>query len=133
MSIDLSPGADLEYHFLQLRFKPKPDRVDSYRILDLKNPEGDCADYCITTAYIYSGNSVLNMLWNIATGKIELQTGTVSWSGERHMRVKIEGLPQPVCNLGKGAFDAPASWYKQDGKRGVIRTIIKLAIGKVFP
>ena len=68
-----------------------------------------------------------------ATGKIELQTGTVSWSGERHMRVKVEGLPQPVCNLGKGVNGGWAGWYKQDGKRGVIRTIIKLAIGKVFP
>ena len=137
MTLDLSASAKKRYETLRHNFVYRKDKVDSYRVLDIHFPKGDCDDYGITTAYIFSGNSVLAMLRNFATGNIELQTGTLNWNGERHLRVKVNGLDSfTVCNIWRGIGFQPKSislQYHQDGTRGVLWTILKLAVGKVFP
>lgn len=58
--------------YLDTKFYYEPDgKIDTWHIIDYKDINaGDCDDYALTLMYIYSGESLLKMYWNMLTCKI---------------------------------------------------------------
>lgn len=80
-------------NWLNSRFRYKRDgKLDSWRIMRLNGEvlQGDCDDYSVTLMYLLSEESMLRMLWNLATFKF------IPWfcrlpDGQYHIALWVRG------------------------------------------
>lgn len=79
-----------ELEYLAKNFKYKADKIDSYRILPLGDPQGDCDDYATTALYIASGKSLIKFWFLLITFQA-LMWRTYSPDGGTHLVLWVRG------------------------------------------